>query len=753
MSAVPQLRAREQEAVSPAGPEVRNAPSLAPPENPLQLLRDAIDRLKSSNGDLPDQAQVADLLAEAREALERANVIGCAVSQCEAFLREAQFEQAFEVLDAGLLAYPTDATLAARRREVEQQQKAFHTAAAVRSAVEEAKWLFEQDRIDLAVNFLKGRNAELPDQPALISGLEELEAILPQWEQKRNVQDALGRAANLEQLHQGQAALTILEEALQAYPADQELTAAAGSLRQRLADQEHRKKLARRLEIIEQKIAAQSWREAFTLLKEARKELPGAPELDPLQATVDAGLKRSECEAVAAEVRQCLADGDLVQAEQILRKGSESLGAQPALNALRDQLESDRRYREALRRAQILFGRRQLPDAERVLAQLISADRPEAQALLDAVRKARAATEEEDFRERGRQKALDLMQQEQFAPAIDLLRNLLTLFPGNLILERDLAAARSRLAQATPEVVPDLPEAEEEDHAPPPAPPEAPLLAPQPMVSAPAFGSAVGENPSPRFSRAAIAGAASLLLVSASGAVWRLSRRGAPPPKPPSVQTAQLTPAQAAQAAPLPDSASPAAVTPPAATPASPAAQPTANTASGKSPRAAEPAPPSLRPFVPVEINRPLGPTSNPALPPPPVTGAILSAAPNGAPAVIAPVINAPARPAPPAAAQASPATPLPTGGRFDPPQIIERQMPDYPPLARSMRIVGLVHLDAILDQHGNLKEVKVLSGHPVLAAAAKNAVLKWKFKAGSLDGQPVASDIAIQITFNGGNN
>jgi len=53
-------------------------------------------------------------------------------------------------------------------------------------------------------------------------------------------------------------------------------------------------------------------------------------------------LSRSECEAVFTEVRQWLADGELELAETVLLKGLESLGPEPTLEALREELESVR---------------------------------------------------------------------------------------------------------------------------------------------------------------------------------------------------------------------------------------------------------------------------------------------------------------------------------------------------------------------------------------------------------------------------
>src|SRR5450756_1710862 len=129
MSAIPQVRVREREFISTADPDVRIPAATPGRDNPLQLLRDALAGLNSSNGELADQAQVADLLAEAREALERANVINRAVAQCEEFLREAQFDKAFQSLDAGLLAYPGATALVTRRCGVAGRQSAFHSAA------------------------------------------------------------------------------------------------------------------------------------------------------------------------------------------------------------------------------------------------------------------------------------------------------------------------------------------------------------------------------------------------------------------------------------------------------------------------------------------------------------------------------------------------------------------------------------------------------------------------------------------------
>ena len=151
-------------------------------------------------------------------------------------------------------------------------------------------------------------------------------------------------------------------------------------------------------------------------------------------------------------------------------------------------------------------------------------------------------------------------------------------------------------------------------------------------------------------------------------------------------------------------------------------------------------------------------PSENVLLPAAPATGEAASATTTSAPpAEVVGFVVVPTAPpsASPAATGSSPATPAksaaPAGGRFEAAQILERTLPALPPLARQLRAFGMVRLEVRIDEHGQVKGLKVLSGHPVLAAAAKDAVPKWKFKAAMLDGQPIASNLTVQLSFSQG--
>jgi TonB family protein len=58
------------------------------------------------------------------------------------------------------------------------------------------------------------------------------------------------------------------------------------------------------------------------------------------------------------------------------------------------------------------------------------------------------------------------------------------------------------------------------------------------------------------------------------------------------------------------------------------------------------------------------------------------------------------------------------------------------------------VRLTAAIDERGEVNNVKVVSGDAVLATAAKNAVLQWKYKPATLNGRPIATTTEIQIVF-----
>jgi periplasmic protein TonB len=106
------------------------------------------------------------------------------------------------------------------------------------------------------------------------------------------------------------------------------------------------------------------------------------------------------------------------------------------------------------------------------------------------------------------------------------------------------------------------------------------------------------------------------------------------------------------------------------------------------------------------------------------------------------------AAPAAPVAVAEGPKKPVVVGGNVKPPRLLSGPAPVYPVLARQSRIQGTVVIEAIIDEHGNVIEEKVISGHPLLIPAAMKAVSERKYEPTVLDGQPTPVDLRVEVNF-----
>ena len=58
---------------------------------------------------------------------------------------------------------------------------------------------------------------------------------------------------------------------------------------------------------------------------------------------------------------------------------------------------------------------------------------------------------------------------------------------------------------------------------------------------------------------------------------------------------------------------------------------------------------------------------------------------------------------------------------------LLQKVAPVYPPLARQARIQGSVILEVVINKSGDVESMQLISGHPLLAPAAIEAVKQWK--------------------------
>jgi len=79
---------------------------------------------------------------------------------------------------------------------------------------------------------------------------------------------------------------------------------------------------------------------------------------------------------------------------------------------------------------------------------------------------------------------------------------------------------------------------------------------------------------------------------------------------------------------------------------------------------------------------------------------------------------------------------------------LIKKVPAQYPPLAQQAQIQGRVALDVVINKEGHVQDIMLISGHPMLAPAAINAVKQWEYKPYLVNGQPVEVETQVVVIF-----
>jgi TonB family protein len=79
---------------------------------------------------------------------------------------------------------------------------------------------------------------------------------------------------------------------------------------------------------------------------------------------------------------------------------------------------------------------------------------------------------------------------------------------------------------------------------------------------------------------------------------------------------------------------------------------------------------------------------------------------------------------------------------------LLKKVNPEYPPEAKDQQIQGVVMLQVMIDGEGSVADVKLISGHPLLAPAAIDAVKRWRYRPYLLNGEPLMVDTQVQVNF-----
>ena len=82
------------------------------------------------------------------------------------------------------------------------------------------------------------------------------------------------------------------------------------------------------------------------------------------------------------------------------------------------------------------------------------------------------------------------------------------------------------------------------------------------------------------------------------------------------------------------------------------------------------------------------------------------------------------------------------------PPHLIHRVEPQYPQMARIAHIMGEVRMLVTIGQDGKVQDIHAITGHPILASSAVEAVKQWVYTPQTCPSGPVSTESTIRISF-----
>jgi protein TonB len=91
---------------------------------------------------------------------------------------------------------------------------------------------------------------------------------------------------------------------------------------------------------------------------------------------------------------------------------------------------------------------------------------------------------------------------------------------------------------------------------------------------------------------------------------------------------------------------------------------------------------------------------------------------------------------------------PVRIGGGIRPPTKIFDVKPVYTPIAMRAGVQGVVIIEAVIDQDGDVAAARVLRSIPLLDEAALDAVKEWKYAPTTLNGVPQAVIMTVTVNF-----
>jgi len=477
-----------------------------------QRLQEACDGAEALCAEYPEEASASELLSEVREyqaARRRLEAINQATQAARLLIKEKRLNDAREVLESGLRAYPRDTSISRLMELVNTLAVAQERARVIGQAIRQAHSLAEAGQLDEALRMVNGAIVELGEDPSLVEckrnfelerdqrdytlglqarleqgrqlltqgnpagaidllenamlhypGEPELSLLLSSARGALTALRELGfvkhhraQVAALEAADQYTSALALMEAALARYPGNADLLDTAARLRQKIQEQEAKRLLVAHVRRVEDAIQAGDWDAAAGNCDAAQRDFPREAKLAEFSIRIREAQRQLAISQLQAQVRGSLAQQDLDAVERQLAATRQGFSQDAVWQTLLREFERYRAYHGDLKRAAEACAAGTYDHAEELLLPwLDEAPDPRAAKLFETASEGRREAQERDRRQqedatiaKGRSDADALVRQGDYTGAIAMLHQLAAQYPGHPEIQRDQEAAAQAL--------------------------------------------------------------------------------------------------------------------------------------------------------------------------------------------------------------------------------------------------------------------------------------------------------------------
>jgi len=400
----------------------------------LETLQQALQRYPQEPGLMAARQRVSGSLAVAKQRQ--------VFAQIEQALAGSNWEQGLALLEQARAEYSNSPAMVALQDKALDQRSAFldRAATAIRGKLGENK--LDDARTLFAQNLARYQDQSIVR--AVAAEIAASESRRSEEEKRRgSISGSLKESALCELRGDLARALAIVQKALDTYPDEPQLSFARNRISAALNKAERERELATYTAAVRKELDRGNWDAALKKLEEGRNSFPeNPPELAGLEQQARK-LREREIQTLIDRANEYLKLGNPADAEKILNKPLAQFSGEPAVLALANALKEARWRDTAIQTARTHTAARRFDEAEAAINQL-AARRPrdpEEGPLRASLEAAREQDRKDKLYRTGRAEGDQLLRNRQYAEAVARFEYLLTQFPGDRQLQRDLDGA------------------------------------------------------------------------------------------------------------------------------------------------------------------------------------------------------------------------------------------------------------------------------------------------------------------------